>query len=182
MASRDHARRRFWKHDIKIVRDYNKTLEPEQAGCMLTKLSQDLAAYHQSPLNHLYHSTDLARDNLKINIKRSEFTWSPCTNFSKKSREIREMYENLRKCKPNTARVLNFNQTQSPAKIYQRRLSQIFVKEDGKLNIIKETNSEKTTSSAEFSCDSQSSGKQYCVGKKKFTVVPCKTDPLNPKS
>lgn len=184
IASKDQARRRFWKHDIKIARDYNKTLEAEEAGCMLTKLSQELAAYHQSNVkpNQLHYSTDLAKDNTKINIKRSEFTWSPCTHFSKKSREIKEMYENLKKCKSNTARILNFNQPQSVSKVYQRRLSQIFVREDDKLNIIKETNSEKTTSSAEFSYDSHNSGKQYCVGNKKFTVVPCTTDPLKPKS
>lgn len=182
--SKDHVRRRFWKHDIKIARDYNKTLEAEEAGCMITKLSEELAAYHKSRFNpeHFCHSTDLAKDNIKVNIKRSEFTWSPCTHFSKKSREIKDMYEDLMKCKSNTARILNFNQSQPTSKVYHRRLSQIFVKDDDRLNIIRETNSERTTSSTEFSCESQNSRKQYCTGKKKFTVVRCETDPLNPNT
>ncbi|XP_018572228.1 uncharacterized protein LOC108911715 [Anoplophora glabripennis] len=181
--SRDHARRRFWKHDIKIARDYNKTLEGEEAGCTITKLSQELAAYRKSRFNpdKFYHSTELAKDNLKLNIKRPEFTWSPCTRFLETSREVNEIYESLKKYKPNTARVLDFTRAQPTAKMYQRRLSQIFLKDDDKLDIIKEDNSDKTTSSAEYSCGCQNNGKQYCTGKKRFTVVRCETDPLSPK-
>ncbi|KAJ8941968.1 hypothetical protein NQ314_010187 [Rhamnusium bicolor] len=179
IASRDHARRRFWKHDIKIARDYNKTLQTEEADCMITKISEEIAQYQNSKLNseQFFHSTNFERNDFKVDIKRSEYTWSPCMNLSKKSKEVNELYENLIKCKPNVSRILNFNL--SKPRSQHRRLSQIFDQDN--LTTLQETNNEKGPSIAELSCESnksKSTGKLFSSGNKKFIVTPCEADPL----
>ncbi|KAJ8922429.1 hypothetical protein NQ315_004375 [Exocentrus adspersus] len=166
--AKDHARHRFWKHDIKIVRDYNKTLEAEEGGCMIAKLSEDLAAYEKLRLNpeQCHHSIDLAKDNHKVNIKRSEFTWSPCMNFTKeiskeKSKEMKDIYENLKKV----------SLKHSPSFELQLGIS------IGVENVPPPT--AVTVSSVEFGAESQKS-RQHASReeKRKFIVTPCETDPL----
>nr|XP_022908819.1 uncharacterized protein LOC111420133 isoform X1 [Onthophagus taurus] len=68
IASRDHIKRHFWKHDIKVSRDFNKR-----------GLTQSL-----SNLDH------------DIITGRHEYTWSPCMDFEIKPtiKELEEIYFN----------------------------------------------------------------------------------------
>ncbi|KAJ8979766.1 hypothetical protein NQ317_015243 [Molorchus minor] len=176
MSSKDEKRRRFWKHDIKIARDYNKTVQSEEGGSMITRLSEEIARLHKSQFNEQhYHSIELARENLKVNIKRPEYTWSPCMRLSKKHREINELYDDLMKSKNNTRQRLNLDSIKTQT---HRRLSQIFT-EDDKLNIIKEIKNEVSPSIDGASYNSSNaSNKQLFSGNKKFIVTPCDADLL----
>lgn len=46
IASSDH--RQFWKHDIKIARDYNKTLHSEKDLQLNELIAEDLAEFNEN--------------------------------------------------------------------------------------------------------------------------------------
>lgn len=74
--STNAARRQFWRHDIKVARDYNKTLHKGEVA-----LHKDC----------LCHSFDLIRENFKINTSRQEHTWAPRMNAMVRP-SLRELY------------------------------------------------------------------------------------------
>lgn len=66
IASRNH--RQFWRHDIKIARDYYKTCQSEDASSLGKKLVDELAVF-----KHAEHEAG-GLDNLNSQILRtSEF-------------------------------------------------------------------------------------------------------------
>ncbi|KAF7267288.1 uncharacterized protein LOC143196408 [Rhynchophorus ferrugineus] len=154
-SSKDQARRNFWKRDIQITRNYNRTFQTDWS-------TRDA---HRNPNigDILHYSTDLSKENLKVNVKRPQYTWSPS------SRIMKEKYNGISK-------VLNpIVKIQQESRYGQyRRLSQIFPKQpiEENLNVIKEAATEKSPL-----LKSSTPGRSGVVGKK-FIVTPCEIDPL----
>lgn len=73
IASRNQ--RQFWKHDIKIARDYYKTCQNEDAATLGKKLEQEIKARRRQDSHH-DSSVDMLR--LQNNLLHStQHTWSP---------------------------------------------------------------------------------------------------------
>lgn len=67
-ASEDQ--RQFWKHDIKIARDYNKTLHADEGH----KLQQEAAEFHGKMSDNF---KGVGAELLKLNNYAHTNTWSP---------------------------------------------------------------------------------------------------------
>jgi hypothetical protein len=65
--------RQFWKHDIKIARDYNKTLNGEDAK----NLQSELSSFH---VNAVENFKGVGAELLRQNLYHSTHTWSPFTH------------------------------------------------------------------------------------------------------
>lgn len=65
--------RQFWKHDIKIARDYNKTLNAEDAK----KLEAEVVGFHVNPVENF---KGVGAELLRQNLYHSTQTWSPFTH------------------------------------------------------------------------------------------------------
>lgn len=76
IASR--SQRQFWKHDIKIARDYYKTCQNEDAATLGKKLEEELRARQRQDSHH-DSSFDMLR--LQNNLLHStQHTWSPLSS------------------------------------------------------------------------------------------------------
>ncbi|CAH1180530.1 unnamed protein product [Phaedon cochleariae] len=186
VPSKDYHRRNFWKHDIKIARDYNKTLQHGEGDCLISKWTQELAAYQRRNYgDQLFHSTDLSNKPSKVTKKNTGYTWSPSMNSNEEFKKLRGLYERLLK-EPTSTYGSTHSTTSSTSSSTvrnerHRRLSQIFVQEEDQLNTIDETSS-KSFNGSGLSNESgkRKASKQLFCGKKKFTVTPCKIDTLKP--
>nr|CAH7763133.1 unnamed protein product [Callosobruchus chinensis] len=174
MSLRDQARRTFWKHDIRVARDYNRTVHSDQGSCMLKKIREDLTHYHTMGYDNIYQST-VSKDIQLSSVKRPEYTWSP--HMDPKGNDVRkvtDLYDMLMK-KTSSLSSKPIQTVNSPKTGRYRRLSQIFVKDD-KLDSINEYGNRLSEISHSHSpCSTEG---QNTLEKKRFTVTPCKTDPL----
>lgn len=106
MSSKDD-RRRFWKHDIKVTRDFNKTVQNEDIEPLQEFLKEDLAPYsHRRSLpgcsilnmntfdDHLYQSTEVTGNRYFHHVDRMQNTWSPSTFTSQRPsiKDLRKFY------------------------------------------------------------------------------------------
>lgn len=73
--STSDEQRQFWKHDIKIARDYNKTLHTEDGTSLNKKLAEEIAIFNEHETEKLH--TGAGADLLKHHNHQS--TWSPMT-------------------------------------------------------------------------------------------------------
>ncbi|XP_030760170.1 uncharacterized protein LOC115885405 [Sitophilus oryzae] len=158
-SSKDQARRNFWKHDIKETRNYNKTFH------------NDSFNYYQTLLNSrklgdmLHFSTDLSKENFRENIKRPQYTWSPCSNLINSKNEST----------PSKLLHIPIMKTRNESYNGQyRRLSQIFPRSsdaEENLKVIKEKVSEKSP----LLKSGGSGGSGMSIGRK-FIVTPCQVE------
>ncbi|ENN79754.1 hypothetical protein HUJ04_003836 [Dendroctonus ponderosae] len=151
-TTRDQARKRFWKYDIKVARDYNKTIQSDQnIGCPEECPTHRQRNRPNYDLNH--YSTDMSEGNFKPYNKQREFTWSPCLDHQFSS------------ICSNTVSRHSRNQ--------YRRLSQIFVptvKIDDSLLTVHEKVSERTPL---LRCDNRNT--VLLSSGKKITITACDT-------
>lgn len=89
--------KQFWKHDIKIARDYNKTWHTMDGMSVSKQLMQDLTnmQHGQDPENRMYGS-----DRLLNTIQRNQHTWSPRHNYHQRDhrptiQELEALYLSL---------------------------------------------------------------------------------------
>lgn len=94
VASR--GQRQFWKHDIKIARDYNKTLHPNDSYTIA--LADELAHYkmHEKETIHGI-GAELLRSGAN-----NQNTWSPTLNHHHHVRDLEAIYLSLA-CPPTTS-------------------------------------------------------------------------------
>lgn len=64
--------RQFWKHDIKIARDYNKTIQAEEGR----KFKEELAPFHENASENF---RGVGAELLKQSHYPHTNTWSPLT-------------------------------------------------------------------------------------------------------
>lgn len=62
--------RQFWKHDVPIARDYNKTLNAEEGK----KLKEQLDEFREAPTDNF---NGVAAELLKQDLYQNTHTWSP---------------------------------------------------------------------------------------------------------
>ncbi|XP_040161850.1 uncharacterized protein LOC120899743 [Anopheles arabiensis] len=89
--------KQFWKHDIKIARDYNRTLHTQDGHSMSKNLMQELASLH--------HNNDTVgglRGDYLLNSasKANQNTWSPRHNYHQRDhrptmQELEALYLSL---------------------------------------------------------------------------------------
>ncbi|XP_055546990.1 uncharacterized protein LOC129731198 [Wyeomyia smithii] len=88
--------KQFWKHDIKIARDYNRTLHSTDGMSMSKQLIHDLTALHnQDP-----ESRGFGSELLLNTIGRNQHTWSPTHNYHQREhrpsiQELEALYLSL---------------------------------------------------------------------------------------
>ncbi|XP_017772058.1 PREDICTED: uncharacterized protein LOC108559324 [Nicrophorus vespilloides] len=168
ISNKDHARRQFWKHDIKVTRNYNKTLQKEEAKKMKAKFLKELGMAKRSDdgqSDHLHHSTEINREEVEKSEKKTQYTWSPCTMVSKRPtiQELQDLYNNLvRESPKNSPKLI-------PKTV--RKLSQIFA------------NSPDVASSRDSVIipisEPSTSNHQPTTCGRKFTVTPCELEVPN---
>lgn len=119
MSSRDKSRT-FWKHDIKIARNYNRTIQKEDDELSTQFknfneqkrpfLSKNIVSenYHDFA-EHLYQSTELSRDHL-VDVEKIQNTWSPSSFVPKRPtiQELKNIYFGLIDGRPTVQKNLNF--------------------------------------------------------------------------
>ncbi|XP_053693931.1 uncharacterized protein LOC128741855 [Sabethes cyaneus] len=88
--------KQFWKHDIKIARDYNRTLHSTDGMSISKQLIHDLTALHnKDPEGHGFGS-----ELLLNTISRNQHTWSPNHNYHQREhrptiQELEALYLSL---------------------------------------------------------------------------------------
>lgn len=87
----------FWKHDIKIARDYNKTLHTLDGMSMSKQLIQELTAMHQTQDSD---GRQYGSDRWLNTIQRNQHTWSPRHNYHQRDhrptvQELEALYLSL---------------------------------------------------------------------------------------
>ncbi|XP_058446934.1 uncharacterized protein LOC131427604 [Malaya genurostris] len=88
--------KQFWKHDIKIARDYNRTLHSTDGMSMSKQLIQELTALHNQDQDGRGFGSEL-----KLNtITRNQHTWSPNHNYHQREhrptiQELEALYLSL---------------------------------------------------------------------------------------
>lgn len=120
ISSKDQNRR-FWKYDIKVARDYNRTLENDEAknihNLFKAQFEQrnNLDSIHDIEnfdeyADHLYQSTEVQRHLDVINVQRNQYTWSPSTYAPKRPsiKELKKFYFSLGDKKTKTKKQLKF--------------------------------------------------------------------------
>ncbi|XP_058819469.1 uncharacterized protein LOC131682189 [Topomyia yanbarensis] len=88
--------KQFWKHDIKIARDYNRTLHSTDGMSMSKQLIHELTTLHnQDPDGRGFGS------EMKLSISsRNQHTWSPNHNYHQREhrptiQELEALYQSL---------------------------------------------------------------------------------------
>lgn len=155
-TTRDQFRKQFWKHDIKVTRNYNKTIQVGECTDMRQNILEQMAAIKKiKNMNHF--STDLSKGNVKLNIKRPEYTWSPCFG--------------------NLVPIADSNPVSETARGEHRRLSQIFSPLLGKVTgeASAERLSEKTPLLKVDVTHKTPANTFLLSSGKKITVTPCDT-------
>lgn len=172
-TTRDQARKKFWKHDIKVARDHNKTIFNDDSPSGYQRLLEEISGDRRRRDLHRL-STDLSRNHPRIRIKRSEYTWSPCCS------DAYNMYESLTANKTgNLPRKLNFS-SQLPlkrdGKSQHRRLSQIFPRPSFKDDNLKPAHAlitEKTPLLQAGASTTPLENTYFMSSGKKIVVTPC---------
>lgn len=72
VAPASDNQRQFWKHDIKIARDYNKTVNADEGR----KLQEDLSQFHENASENF---KGVGAELLRLNNYPHTNTWSPLT-------------------------------------------------------------------------------------------------------
>lgn len=88
--------KKFWKHDVPIARDYNKTLNAEEGN----KLAEELAGFRKNPSENF---KGVGAELLRQEFYPQTHTWSPLTYRYRKEnettrtslRELDAMYKSL---------------------------------------------------------------------------------------
>lgn len=89
--------KQFWRHDIKIARDYNKTLHTLDGMSMSKQLIHELTAMHQG---QDADSRQYGSDRWLNTIQRNQHTWSPRHNYHQRDhrptvQELEALYLSL---------------------------------------------------------------------------------------
>lgn len=167
-----------------MARDYNRTLEKEDAQNVRNLLDAQLKEFDQKKLlntiqnmenfdelaDHLYQSTEVQRNIDVVNVRRSQYTWSPSTFAPKRPsiKELKNLYFSLgdKKPKPNTQ--LNFK-------------CQVVDETIPKNMLRRASHEERTLSCIPESVSSEALVTDSCSSKrsKKFVVTPAVLDKTN---
>ncbi|XP_018336185.1 uncharacterized protein LOC108744740 [Agrilus planipennis] len=188
MTSKDQAKRRFWKHDIKIARDYNRTFQNDDAKALYDQLQKELnyqvmsdhvqdSGYNR---NNRHHSTDYLREKPNGSWGFSQYTWSPCTNDQQFNRptvqELHHLYKHLLEKK------YGFVGSRKPSRAWSNQ-QQMFEEEnypvseqDLVIDIPEVNNGSESPLLPVNSSDNSANG--YFSRPKRFTVTPSSSDPL----
>ncbi|XP_050311686.1 uncharacterized protein LOC126747220 [Anthonomus grandis grandis] len=169
-TSQNQARKRFWKHDIRVARNYNKTIQSDEgADAYQSILDQISEGQRVREYNHFF--TDTSRGNFRSEVKRPEYTWSPCVN------DVTLGNRALGNPSGNLSRKLQFTTDPRPKRSKYRRLSQIFPKPMAKTEEDLERVGETTPL---LPSSSSGAGKSYLLSSgKKILVTPCEVDLLS---
>lgn len=86
--------KQFWRHDIKIARDYNKTLHTMDGMSMSKQLIHELTAMHDAD------GRQYGSDRWLNTIQRNQHTWSPRHNYHQRDhrptvQELEALYLSL---------------------------------------------------------------------------------------
>lgn len=168
--------RNFWKHDIKIARDYNKTIQSDEAQNTQEYLENQLGELEEEKLrnfqslqefaDHLYQSTEVPSSTHTVHVRKSQYTWSPSTFAPKRPtiKELKNLYFSLGDKRPKSQKQLNYRCLTGEGSVgNQGHLTPNYVSnEDGILPCIPETNSSEDSGSGRFQ-----TGKN-----RKFVVTP----------
>lgn len=89
--------KQFWRHDIKIARDYNKTLHTMDGMSMSKQLIHELTAMHQG---QDADGRQYGSDRWLNTIQRNQHTWSPRHNYHQRDhrptvQELEALYLSL---------------------------------------------------------------------------------------
>lgn len=89
--------KQFWRHDIKIARDYNKTLHTLDGMSMSKQLIQELTAMHHGQESD---GRQYGSDRWLNTIQRNQHTWSPRHNYHQRDhrptvQELEALYLSL---------------------------------------------------------------------------------------
>lgn len=102
------SQQQFWKHDVKVARDYNQTLGTGEGASLKKKLLEDLAHFQSEEFRTLTTSGSSRFSN--------QHTWSPMMKANRTSRisiqELEKLYLNPTYNKTET-RPTKFVQTNS---------------------------------------------------------------------
>lgn len=128
MSSRDQSRT-FWKHDIKIARNYNRTIQKDddELSKQLKNLNQqkrpllsktNISQNYQDFAEHLHQSTELTRDHL-VDVEKIQKTWSPSSFVPKRPtiQELKNAYFGLIDGRPKAQKNLSFGFVRSDSPV-----------------------------------------------------------------
>lgn len=94
------AQQQFWKHDVKVARDYNKTVGTGEGVSLQEKFFEDFANLHGNQFRTL-----TAEGNIPSRFPNQN-TWSPMMRGNRTSRisiqELEKLY-----CKPSFIKTEN---------------------------------------------------------------------------
>ncbi|XP_058058095.1 uncharacterized protein LOC131209122 [Anopheles bellator] len=128
--------KQFWKHDIKIARDYNRTLHTTDGMSMSKHLMQELTTLHQNDTT----GSGLRGDFLLNSASKGghQNTWSPRHNYHQRDRrptvqELEALYLSLSantsenqfhySAHPTGPHYLGFDRQQSTSPTHMRRMN-----------------------------------------------------------
>lgn len=158
---KNEHRRKFWKHDVRITRDYNKTLQKEEAVAMQAQLNE----LKRNSQAHTQLSPDNSKDSKDKSFPRSDgnksnHSVSSCTIVSKRPtiQELQELYNNI--TRENTS-VCSMGSSKRLAPIIDRDCM---------------ASPQLMTEVVISSAAASEHGDVACGTKKKFTVTPCILD------
>lgn len=121
ITSRDTAKQKFWKHDIKIARDFNQSAYTEEVKELHRRISKeysDIPNFHFRPEDNSHR---IHKDAARMNIQKPQYTWSPGTAEGRPTlSELRKLYTNFRKEECRANKSLKFR---SPEFDFGRRLT-----------------------------------------------------------
>lgn len=88
------SQQQFWKHDVKVARDYNKSLGSGEGASLQQKMFEKFANLHGNNLRSM--TTD--RPGPSLSRFSNQHTWSPMMRGNKTSRmsiqELEKLYSN----------------------------------------------------------------------------------------
>lgn len=77
------SQQQFWKHDVKVARDYNQTLGTGEGASLKKRLFEDLAHFHCDEFRTLTTNRTSRFSN--------QHTWSPMMKVARRSMTIQEL-------------------------------------------------------------------------------------------
>lgn len=100
--------RQFWKHDVKVARDYNKTIGAGEGASTQEKLFEDFAQLQDNEFKNSY----LKRAEHSVNLVSNQYTWSPMMSGPRTTRmtirEIENAYKNMSHTKTDKSHPTRF--------------------------------------------------------------------------
>lgn len=86
------SQQQFWRHDVKVARDYNKTLGKGEGTSLQQKIFEDFANFHGNDFR------TLPTDRPSLSRFSNQHTWSPMMRGNTTSRisiqELEKLYSN----------------------------------------------------------------------------------------